>query len=191
VDSPAEFLAKIVSLLNGAGIQHMIVGSVAGMAYSGPRTTQDVDIVIHPTLPQLNAFIPSLNSDRYYVSLEAAREAFRERSMFNVIELDTGWKVDLILLKDRPFDVQEFRRRVRHNVWGVELPMLTPEDSILSKLEWRKESRSERQYQDAAKVAQAMWDTLDLEYLREWARELGISEDLEQLLRDANELRPR
>lgn len=169
----------------------MLAGSVASMAYSGPRNTNDVDIVIHTTLPQLNTFLSTIDSDQYYVSPESAREAFHGQSMFNLIDFTSGWKVDLIFLKSREFDIEEFERRVPGNVWGVELPMVTPEDSILSKLEWRKDSRSERQYEDAVRVAQSVWSELDLTYLRHWGRQLGILQDLEQLLHDADELRPR
>ena len=191
MEGHATFLAKIVALLNGAGIQHMLCGSVASMAYSGPRNTNDVDIVIRATLRQLNEFLSTIDGDQYYISPEAAREAFKEQSMFNLIDFTSGWKVDLIFLKSREFEMEEFERRVPGNVWGVELPMVTPEDCILSKLEWRKDSRSERQYEDAVRVAQSIWSNLDVAYLRRWAKELGISEDLEQLLRDADELRPR
>ena len=191
MEGHAAFLSKIVALLNEAGIQHMLAGSVASMAYSGPRNTNDVDIVIHTTLRQLNTFLSTIDGDQYYVSPESAREAFHEQSMFNLIDFTSGWKVDLIFLKSREYDLEEFERRVPGNVWGVELPMVTPEDSILSKLEWRKDSRSERQYEDAVRVAQSVWSKLDLPYLRRWGRQLGILQDLEQLLRDADELRPR
>jgi hypothetical protein len=191
MEGHTDFLAKIVDLLNGAGIPHMLAGSVASMAYSGPRNTNDVDIVIQTTLPQLNRFLETIDTEQLYVSAEAARAALSAESMFNLIDFNSGWKVDLIFLKSRAFDLQEFERRVPGSVWGTQMPMLTPEDSILSKLEWRKESQSERQYEDAAKVAQSMWTTLDFTYLRKWGRELGVSDDLDRLLKDADELRPR
>ncbi len=122
MEGHAAFLAKIVTLLNGAGIQHMLCGSVASMAYSGPRNTNDVDIVIRATLQQLNAFLSTIDDDLYYISPEAAHEAFKAQSMFNLIDFNSGWKVDLIFLKSREFEVEEFERRVPGNVWGVESP---------------------------------------------------------------------
>ena len=40
-----------------------------------------------------------------------ALDAFRDRSMFNLIEPSTGWKVDFVVRRDRPFIVTEFARR--------------------------------------------------------------------------------
>jgi len=34
--------------------------------------------------------------------------AVQQRDMFNRIDTSTGWKVDLIVRKDRPFSVMEF-----------------------------------------------------------------------------------
>ena len=169
----------------------MLCGSLASISYSQPRATYDVDLIIDPTFAQLNALIASMNGEEYYVSLEAAQAAHAARSMFNVIDFETGWKIDLMILKRRPFDTEEFGRRIEHKVLGRRVSVLTPEDSMLSKLEWRKESQSERQYEDVVRVATAQWAKLDLPYLRRWAAELGITEDLEHALRDADELRPQ
>jgi hypothetical protein len=187
--SPSDVLGRIVAHLKAAGIPYMLSGSIASSAHGKPRSTEDIDLVIHPSLLQLNTFLGMLSSEDYYVSPEAAREAFEQRTMFNVIDLATGWKVDLILLKRRDFDIEEFDRRIVRDVLGHQISIVTPEDSILSKLEWRKESQSERQYIDAVNVA-AKGTNLDVVYLRRWARVLGVADDLERLLRDADELRP-
>ena len=88
-DEDGAFLARITSFLDGAGIHYFICGSLASTAYSQPRVTYDVDIVINPTLAQLDALVAALASADCYVSPEAAREAFATRSMFNAIDLTT------------------------------------------------------------------------------------------------------
>jgi hypothetical protein len=125
---------EMAQLLEKAGIPFMIVGSIASIAYSMPRLTNDVDIVINANAAQLGQWISSLG-DRFYSSMDMAREALQARSMFNVIDLTTGIKVDLIILKQRPFDVEEFRRRQPGEVGGTMLPLATAEDIILAKLE--------------------------------------------------------
>ena len=189
--SQADVLGRTSVLLQAAGIPHMLSGSIASSAYGEPRSTQDIDLVIDPTLPQLTSFITSLRCEDYYVSQEAVEEAWTQRSIFNLIDLATSWKVDLILLKRRPYGAEEFRRRVNRDILGHEVPVVTPEDSILSKLEWRKDSQSERQYRDAVNVAATQWALLDVLYLRHWANELGVLDDLEQLFHDADKLRPK
>lgn len=66
---------------------------------------------------------------------------------------------------------------------GRSVPIASPEDVVLSKLEWNKITPSERQLRDAFSVLQAKGPNLDLDYLRKWAAELGVSETLEELFR--------
>jgi hypothetical protein len=47
----------------------------------------------------------------YYVDADTAREALQRRSQFNVIDMGTAWKADLIIRKARAFSVEEFARR--------------------------------------------------------------------------------
>jgi hypothetical protein len=146
--SQSDFLRRIDAKLRDAGIPCMLTGSLASGAYGRARATEDIDILIDPTAQQLEQLLQSLSSNDYYVSAEAARDALRARTMFNVIDMSSGWKVDLIILK----------------------------------------SQSDRQYHDAARVAVGQRASLDVDYLRHWAAELGLAAELEQLLNDAAEM---
>ncbi len=181
-----EFLTRLIALLNRAGISYMIAGSVGSSLHGRPRATQDADVVIDPTDSQLASLLAFLEQG-YYVSRDAAFEALRRRTMFNVIDLHGGGKADLILRKDRPFSRQEFDRRCQIDVMGQNIWVVAPEDAILSKLEWIKGRESGIQYSDALGVAVTQWKSLDLEYLRRWARELDVEEMLNDLLDEAAE----
>jgi len=187
--SQKDFLARLVMKFKGAGIPYMISGSLGSSLHGEPRATNDIDLIIAPTGRQLNIFIQSLGDD-YYVSSEAADEAFRNRSMFNVIDYKTGWKADIIIHKGRPFSVEEFNRRIQGEIEGVQVFVVSPEDAILSKLEWSKAGKSERQFRDAQGIAVIQWETLDKEYLHKWARELNVEDLLENLLKNAEKLQP-
>ncbi len=163
-----EFVDRLVRRLQAAGIPFMVVGSLGSSLYGQPRATQDADLVVDPTPEQLECFLQVLGDD-YYVSPEAARDAFRRRSMFNIIDFASGYKADLILLKDRPFDREQFRRRRMDDWLGSPLPFASPEDVILAKLEWDRITPSERQLQDVLNVLRVQGSRLDLDYLRRWA----------------------
>ncbi|MCL0065687.1 hypothetical protein M1N79_02210 [Dehalococcoidia bacterium] len=182
-------MARLVIKLENAGIPYMISGSLGSSLHGEPRATNDVDLVIAPTARQLDIFIQSLG-EGYYVNGEAAQEAFRGRGTFNVIDYQAGWKADLIIRRNRPFSLEEFRRRIQGNVVGVPVFVVSPEDAILSKLEWSRAGESERHFRDAQGVAVVQWDTLDKEYLRKWARELNVENLLDNLLRNAEKLQP-
>ena len=179
------FLRAMVDRLEGAGIAYMVAGSVGSSLHGRPRATQDVDIVIAPKRDQLHDFLMSLG-ETYYVSVDAANEAFDSHTMFNVIEIASGWKLDLIMRKPRPFSREEFERRRRIDVFERELWVASPEDIILSKLEWIKGRESDVQYRDALGVAVINRDDLDNDYLQKWADALGVGNALRRLLQDAD-----
>lgn len=172
-----EFLRALAERLDAAAIPFMVSGSLASSFHGPARATNDMDLVIDRDATTLRVFVRSLPED-WYVSEQAAFDALNRRSMFNVIDTASGWKADLIVRKDRPFSEAELRRRVPAQVLGTTLPVVSPQDSILSKLEWAKEAQSERQYQDALGVAVVRWHDLD-------RKELGVEEVPDRLLRDA------
>jgi hypothetical protein len=81
----------------------------------------------------------------------------------------------LIVLRHRPFSSEEFsRRRPVDLPFAVNVTTVTAEDSILSKLEWARQSNdSERQIGDAEAVV-ALNPLLDQAYVERWARALGV-----------------
>jgi hypothetical protein len=187
--SQEELLINIAQHLQGAGIVFMVTGSHGSSFHGQPRATNDLDIVIDPTAAQLEMFLAGLG-DRYYVSAAAAQEALARRSMFNLIDFSSGSKVDLILRKDRPFSVEEFRRRREAVLYGCPVAVASPEDVMLSKLERDKITPSERQVQDALNVAVVQGANLDRVYLRQWAAVLGVAEKLETVLQLAEQAQP-
>ncbi len=181
------FLKKLIKVLDDCSIPYMISGSFGSSYHGQPRATKDIDIVIAPTEKQLLQFVESLGED-YYVSLEAVRDAFTNNSMFNIIDSLSGWKADFILRKARAFSRQEFERKCIAEIGDIGVWVTSPEDIILSKLEWSKDRQSERQFGDALGVAVVQWDRLDVDYLRKWAKELQVRDSLEQLLEQAGRL---
>lgn len=184
-----EFLQWLVATLDRTGIAYMICGSWASTLHGEQRPTNDVDAVVDPTLSQLNAFLESLGDD-VYVNPATAREAFHQHSMFNLIDVESGFKADLIIRKDRPFSIEEFRRRQPVETLGITLYVASAEDAILSKLEWAKAGESERQFRDAVGVAVIQWEKLDRQYLQRWSRELNVQDLLERLLDEAQKHLP-
>jgi len=169
-------LGRIVTVLDAASVPFMIAGSFASTAHGIPRTTQDLDIVIDPESAEaLDALVRALSPDAYYVDLDAAREAFRRRSMFNVVDHASGWKIDFILRKNRAFSREEFGRRVKLSLASVPVFVASAEDTIVAKLEWSMQSGgSERQRRDVAGILLTMGTALDDAYVARWVRELGL-----------------
>ena len=172
----AEVLADIPGRLDRAGIPYMVTGSIASTLHGVPRMTLDLDVVIDPTPETLRVFLDALPSDKLYVDPEAAQQALRQRDQFNVVEPATGWKIDLLIRKDRPFSREEFGRRRQAEISGVPTYVATAEDMIIAKLEWARASGSERQLADVAGILAVSGPHLDFAYVKRWVAELGLSD---------------
>lgn len=184
--SIAEVLRTVTDALDRAELPYMLTGSSASTYYGAPRTTQDIDLVVATNPQRLQSFVEFLPADKYYADLDAALEAHRHRSLFNVLDRVSGWKIDLIIRKDRAFSQEEFRRRKKIVLDGVPVFAATPEDVIISKLEWAKMAQSERQIEDVAGILRIRWKSLDQAYIEHWVRELGLEAEWNAAHRDAN-----
>ncbi len=176
VETPESVLHRFARLLGQAGIPYMLTGSFASGFHGAPRATQDIDIVIAPDGRSLNRFLSSLGEDKYYVSREAARDAYERESLFNVVDYASGWKIDFICRKARPFSHEEFARRAQHRLAEKMVFVASAEDVVLSKLEWAKVSASDRQLEDVAGILRIQGDKLDRSYLARWIEELGLED---------------
>jgi hypothetical protein len=183
---PASSLQTLIKKLDQQGIPYMLSGSYTSSLHGRPRATNDADIIIAPSEENLIAFVKSLGDD-YYVNSEAAHDAFKNLAMFNVIDIRNSFKADFIIRKDRPFSREEFQRRQKSNIMNLDVWVVSPEDVILSKLEWARDSESGLQFQDALGVAVVQYDRLDRDYLYKWAKELQVENSLGQLLKQAKE----
>jgi hypothetical protein len=170
-------IRRVLVALERAGVPYMLTGSFASSFHGAPRTTQAVDLVIAPTLGSLQRLISEFPEDRYYVSREAALQAYGSESLFNVIDLDSGWKIDFIVRKSRPFSVEEFGRRREAEVLGTRLYIASAEDVILSKLEWAKMAESERQITDVAGIVRTQGTDIDVAYVERWVAVLGLQSE--------------
>jgi hypothetical protein len=182
-----ELLATVIDMLDCAGVPHMLAGSYASTFHGEPRMTRDIDLVIDPNLESIEQFVALVDRERFYVS--DATEALRNRTMFNLIDLASGWKVDLIIRKERPFSRSEFARRRRVDIGGVTVSIATAEDTVLAKLEWARTSESERQIRDVTAIAYAQ--DLDRSYLDRWAPDLEVEEQLGNVLRSVDAFKQR
>ena len=166
----------MVAALEAAEIPYMLTGSYASSLHSIPRATRDIDIVIFPNREQLTRLALSLPADRYYCDVDDAIESLRRRSQFNVIDYETGWKVDFIIPAFDEFHIEEFERRRMIEVDGLPLYVVSPEDVVIAKLLWAKAGESERQIEDAATVVRLQGSKFDIAYVERWARKLAIEE---------------
>lgn len=172
--SELELLLDVTRRLEEAGLDYMLTGSMALNHYAQPRMTRDIDIVLALLLKDLET-LPKIFGEDFYFSPDAAREAVLHQSCFNVIHNDSLIKVDFMIRKREDYRLVEFERRQRIEVQGSSLWIVSKEDLILSKLDWARQSQSDRQLSD---VENLLATGADKEYLKTWSQELNLTDML-------------
>jgi hypothetical protein len=184
-----EVIERLADVLDSLGIRYAVSGSLASSLYGTVRFTRDADISVEPFSDIADKFFELLK-DEFYVSREAMNEALRSHGSFNVIHFDTAFKIDLFIYGPDEFkgQVLDRARMLRlSETSGRDVSVVSPEDIILLKLRWFKETdcTSERQWTDVLGVLAVQGEALDFDYLAEWARKLGLEELLSRAKAEA------
>jgi hypothetical protein len=182
-DESVAVTLLVAAALDRLGIEYFVGGSVASSVHGRPRTTDDIDIVAGLAGPAVDAFVRTLEAD-FFVDADMIRDAVRRRASFNIIHLATMLKVDVFVLGNEDFAVEEMNRRAAVPLRGLRIWFASPEDIVLEKLDWFKKGQgvSERQWRDVLGVLAVQGARIDLPYLRSWAARRGLSDLLERAL---------
>ena len=104
-----DALEPVARILEAMNINFYVGGSVASSFHGASRSTLDVDLVADLKPADIDRFVSDLK-DEYYVSKEAIKEAIARLSCFNLIHLESSFKVDIFVLKNREFDKASMTR---------------------------------------------------------------------------------
>ena len=151
----------------------MVTGSMAANFYAVPRMTRDIDLVIELSERDVDR-VTRLFQQEYYIDRDMVQRAVRDHAMFNMIHNALVVKVDCVVRKDTEYRREEFARRRAVSVADQQVFIVSPEDLILSKLDWAKED----QYRCNWTMSGICWDQCrdsTQEYLNRWADRLGLT----------------
>lgn len=173
-----EVLKDVAQRLDDLGIPYMLTGSFAANFYTVPRMTRDIDLVVELDAPHVPPFAREFKRE-FYCDDEMINVAVRQKSLFNLIHNRSMLKIDFIIRKDAAYRKMEFSRRKIIEVGGHTLWVVSPEDLILSKLAWAKDSSSEMQLRDVRNLLAGV-PTLDKLYLEQWVKTLDLNDIYKQ-----------
>ena len=183
--NPEELLIEISEILHNLEIPYIVTGGFAVSVWGMPRYTADIDIVIELLERNIKPLVKKLlNIDKnVYADEDMIRQALKYHSSFNLIHPETGLRVDFFVRGRNSYDTLKIKRAVLRDVFGHKIYFTSPEDLIISKLLWAKESESFKQYSDIKTILENDSLNLDMEYIKKWAEKQDTLEILEKLIK--------
>ena len=145
---------------------------MAMSVYTLPRATRDFDFVVHLQEKETDKLV-AFFKDGYYCDRDAVEDAIKLKGMFNIIDYQSGFKADFIILKNEPYRQTEFARRRWITFFNIPVYIVSPEDLLLSKLIWIQQIQSNLQLEDIKNISEI--DSLDWLYIKHWINELQLN----------------
>jgi hypothetical protein len=166
--------------LDGIGAPWYVGGSVASSLHGIPRATQDADVVAALRSGDGRWLVETLGAE-FYADSHAAEQAIGAGRSFNVIHLQTMFKIDVFVLHDDAYGRRAMSSRLLRIVSedpAVSLPVATAEDTVAHKLYWYRlaDERSEKQWRDLVGVLKTLAGEVDVERLRLACADLGVDD---------------
>ena len=175
---PDSGICQLLRHLDTAEVAYMLVGSYSTNHYSMPRATNDVDLVVKATARQFDQLFDQLGDD-FELDPQQKIETITMTKRWEMTYLPVSFRVELFELSEDPFDQTRFERRVLQDVEALQRPAWVPtvEDVLIQKLRWGRM----KDLADAVNLAAFHKDSMDWRYVRDWVKEHGSGERLEQV----------
>jgi len=173
-----KVLKEFSTILDTLKIQYAIGGSIASSVYGQVRFTQDADVMVVPFFSKSSQFYECVKN-LFYISKAAMSHALQSKTSFNIIHLETAFKIDIFVSKSTPYDCQILSRAATIPLGHTDqdkFRFVSPEDIVLLKLVWYEQGQrvSEKQWNDILGVIATQQRNLDYNYLEYWAKMLQV-----------------
>jgi hypothetical protein len=169
---PIAVTMMVADALDALGVPYAIGGSFASAVHGVMRATMDADLVADLRMEHAEPLAQALGH-AFYADVEMIRDAIRRHGSFNLIHLETTFKVDIFVAKPRAFDRSQLARRQLHLL--SEDPQRPAYVVSAEDIQWR----------DVLGVLKVQGDRLDRDYLRRMAATLDVTDLLEQAFDEA------
>lgn len=172
-----DLVGLFVRPLEALGIPYMVTGGVAAVIYGDPRFTRDIDIVLWLAPADAERFSGAFDPEAFYVPpLDTLREEAgrRRHGHFKVIHRDSALRADVYVSGSDPLHEWAFDLRRRLELDHGSITLAPPEYVIVRKLEYYRDSGSDRHLRDIGMMLQLSADQIDQREVERWVRELDL-----------------
>ncbi len=170
MSSPPELLDALRDLravLDEEDIRWYVFGAQAVVLYGQPRLTADLDVTLEATLERALALVPALEQRGFETRAPDPEELLRRARVLPIAHRASGLAVDLVVAG--PGLEEEFLAHRRFvDVGGVEVPVISPEDLVVTKVL----AGRPKDLEDVRGVLREQGRALDLDRSRRFLRRL-------------------
>jgi hypothetical protein len=168
-----EVVKSIARILGEKKVDYVIVGGIAVSAWGNIRTTRDVDMILLLNEEDADELAEALKQGRFSIQAGDIIDALKQRSHFTIFDELSEYHIDAKgIYSENDRLTLNRRRKVRLADFGFYVA--SPEDLIANKLL----VGSEQDVQDAGGIYVRQLDDLDMAYLEERCKKLGVYEEL-------------
>jgi len=173
-----EILKVVCIFLNNHDIDYVIVGGFAVLFYGNPRTTMDIDYVIQLEDENIPVLIQFLKENGFHADEYDMRTAIKERSHCTVEDKETMFRLDIKGVYGE-MDERALRNKRKVEINDIAIWIASPEDTIANKLVFARE----QDIKDALGIYVRQYETLDMDYLENTAKRIGVLQGLKDLMK--------
>ncbi len=172
-----DLVGLFVRPLEELGIPYMVTGGVAAVIYGDPRFTRDIDIVLWLVPEDAERFSDAFDPEAFYVPpLDTLREeaSRRRHGHFNIIHRESALRADVYVRDSDPLHAWAFDRRRSLELDQGSIALAPPEYVIVRKLEYYRDSGSDRHLRDIAMMLRLSTDLIDQREVERWVAKLEL-----------------
>ena len=160
--SHADVMRALAAALDAAGAGWYLFGAQAVVAWGRPRFTEDIDVTVAGTPARARALVGALEKSGFRVRVDDVDDFVGRTWVLPVEHVSTGVPVDVVLGASG-LEGQFLARARRIDLGGVTVPVISPEDLVVSKIL----AGRPKDLEDVIGVLQLQADQLDLGQVRE------------------------
>lgn len=170
LNDQTRVLADVSRRLDSLGLEWMLTGALASAYHAEPRMTSDIDLVVDLDTVRPDTIEQAFEAE-YYIPEQGLREGLETGTMFSLLHIETGIKVDFVPVRETAFQQAAMARRQQIALYGNPVWLISLEDLVVAKLVWAKDTGSELQLRD---IRGLLAKPHDRGYIESWVGRLGL-----------------
>ena len=189
-----DVLQRAIKALNRASIRYVVVGGLAAILRGSPRTTSDIDVIIHYDPRNRDKLIESFRSEGFDVMESQMSAAFKEGSNFSIFAQNSIIRIDMKAAR-KPDEYEVLQQAVEMRFKENRLLMASIEQILYGKVLYLGDIsdlsdgelldfNDARDFVNVFRTA----STVNMEWLTKKVEAVGLSKTLQRLLAKVKDL---